>query len=168
MKFAVPKNLPMRKLIFMIPLFLFLVIAFFSWKRGERGIWHDQCKEFWQRQQWQKIMALGENLWRAGGKDTESLYFAMLASAEAKDPEALRRFSERLRGQKLLNSKIEKNLRHLSESEDAVSFVQVHRTDAVISIFLILMILTLASLKKSALLPWVSALSVLGILVLRL
>ncbi len=152
----------------MIPLFLFLAIAFFSWKRGEKGIWHSQYNEFWRQQQWQKIMAQGENLWQAGKKDTESLYFAMLASVEAKDPEALRKFSERLRSQKFLNWKVEKKLRQLSESADAVSFVQLHRTSATLAILLLLSLLSLVSLKKSDLLPWISALSVLGILVLRL
>ncbi len=66
----------------MIPLFLFLVLSFLSWKRGQEGIWHQRLVEFWQKNQWTEIMAMSANLLRAGKTDSETLYFAMLASVQ--------------------------------------------------------------------------------------
>jgi hypothetical protein len=168
MKRSVRQTLPFWKAIFVIPLFCFLVLSFLSWKRGQEGKWHEQCVEFWQKQQWQQLISLGENLWQAGQGDAEALCFAMLASSELKDSELSRKFGERLLGQKLLNQKIERSIRTVIQPDSVLSIVQLHRTVATLVLFPLLTGICTISNRKSALLPWVSVIAILGIVILRI
>lgn len=168
MKRSVRQTLPLGKAIFLIPLFCFLVLSFLSWKRGQEGRWQEQCVEFWGKQQWQELLSLGENSWQAGRRDAGALCFAMLASLEQKDPESARKFGERLLDQKLLNRTIEKNIRMVVQPDSILSIVPFHRTDLILALFLLLSVICAVSINRSVFLPWISAFSILGILILQM
>jgi hypothetical protein len=162
------KSLSLWNLVLMIPLFLFVVLSFLSWKRGQEGIWHQRLVEFWQKNQWTEIMAMSANLLRAGKTDSETLYFAMLASVQNQDLESARKFGEELINQRVLNPKIEKSIREIVMPDSILSVIQLRRTDVTMAIFLILTAGSIILIKKEGTLPWLSIASMVGIAILRI
>lgn len=160
---AIERKQAIRQIILLLPLVLFLVVSFFAWKRAQAGAWHTQITQFWEKQQWQQIISLGENLWNAGKANPEALHAAMLASLETNDSESARKFSERLIQQDVFNRKIEKNVRSIFPRTSFVSLIQVYRTDIALLIFVLLSVLCLASVKKRKLIPWITLFSLAGL-----
>jgi hypothetical protein len=152
----------------MIPVFLFIILSFLSWKRGQEGIWHQRCTEFWQEKRWIEIMAMSENLLLAGKADTEALYFAMLAAIENQNLESAQKFGEELVNQKFLNPKIEKSIRGIVVPDSILSLIRLRRTDVIIGIFVILTAGSLILIKKKGILPWVSMIAIIGIVILQI
>lgn len=160
---AVEKKQAIRQIILLLPLILFLVVSFFAWKRAQAGAWHPQITLFWEKQQWQEIISLSENLWKAGKVDPEALHAAMLASLEINDAESASKLSERLVKHDVLNRKIEKNVRSIYPRMSIASLIQVYRTDIALLLFLFLSALCLASVKKRQLIPWITIFSLAGL-----
>ena len=160
---AIEKKQAIRQIILLLPLILFLVVSFSAWKRAQTGAWHPQITQFWEKQQWQQIISLSENLWKAGKVDPEALHAAMLASLETNDVESAGKFSERLVQQDILNRRIEKNVRSIYPRTSIASLIQVYRTDIVLLLFLFLSVLCLASVKKRQLIPWITIFSLAGL-----
>jgi hypothetical protein len=156
------------KVLLTAPILIFLCLSFFAVRRGQEISRHSQCTTLWQNQQWQELNAMGENLWQAGKADTETLYFAMFASIKLKDSESIQNFNERLIEQKALNRNIEKNIRTMIPPASFLSIIRLHRTDAILVIFLFLTLLCLISMKRPRALPWISAVAILGILILQI
>ena len=154
--------------VFMIPLFLFLILSFFSWKRGQEGVWHQRCVDFWQKKQWGEIMAMGENLLSAGKADTEAIYFAMQAAVESRDLESAKTFGEGLVNQRVLNSKMEKGIQEIVTPDSILSVIRLHRTDITMAIFLVLSAFSIILIKKKVVLPWISIIAIIGIVVLKI
>jgi hypothetical protein len=152
----------------MIPLFLFLILSFLSWKRGQEGIWHQRCTKFWQEKRWTEIMAMSENLLLAGKADTEALYFAMLAAIENQNLESAQKFGEELVHQKFLNPKIEKSIRGIVVPDSILSLIRLRRTDVTMGILVILAAGSLILIKKKGILPWVSMIAIIGIVILQI
>lgn len=150
-------------------LILFLALCFHFQQKGQAGPWHSTATSLWQKEEWGKIQALGENLFRVKKEDVESYYLAMLASEHAQNSTKSRIFAERLSDTRALNWNMESEMAKVYQPETLRKRVALFRTKIVYCILMVLMLLLIVSyVRKVTLRTAPVLLSLLGIVVLFL
>ena len=153
----------------LLPLITFLILTFFAFQRGRQGPWHDSLIEFWQAQKWNEIQALADNLALVGKSDSESLYFAMMASSEQAKAEKVRHFAELLSGMKVINWRAERTLANMYQPESLLDVLSMYRTRVIlICSVLLILFLSLSLRNHENYLTWLSLISTAGSLILIL
>lgn len=141
--------LPQRSsLIATISVLIFLMLLYPAWKRGQQGALHRVSLEFWQKESWHELRSLGENLYRTGQADAESMYLAMLASQQLSNPEGVHSFAVRFLEQKALNWKMESRVSALYRPNSLREWLPLYRTRAVILLCGGLTVLLIFSILK--------------------
>ncbi len=153
-----------RRLIWFFPVVVLIVFSLYGFWHGSEGMWHDMCKDFWQKQKWHEIKALAGNLDRTNRADSETLYLATRASFLIQDPAAATYFASRYLQEHPLNWSWEMWLAKNYHPLRILERLRLYRTRAIISIFAAITILNLVSLWKSwNTLPWSAIFSTIGI-----
>lgn len=156
-----------RRLIWFLPVMILIVISLYGFWHGSEGMWHDQCKDFWQKQKWNELKALAGNLDRTSRADSETLYLATRACYLIQDPTAATYFASRYLQERPLNWSWELWLTKNYHPQRILERSRLYRTRAIISIFAAVTILNLLSLWKNwNTLPWSAIFSTLGIALL--
>ncbi len=89
---------------------LFFGLCLHFAKKAEEGPWHAVAVQLWEKQEWNKLRALGQNLTLVGKEDVETFYLAMMASEQLEDVQAAKLFASRLSDSRVLNWKLEKQI----------------------------------------------------------
>lgn len=147
-----------------------LTICFFSLcvyfsQKADQGPWHAAARELWEKEDWHKLRALGENLHQVGKEDVESFYIAMLASEQMQDPQRAQLFASLLSESRVLNWKIEKQVARVYRPESLRKSIALFRTRVVFGIAVALAALLIVSFRRKEPLQIApGALSIAGIL----
>src|ERR1041384_5121674 len=88
-------------------LIIFLALCFHFHQKAKSGPWHQTTVFLWEKEEWGKLQALGDNLFQVRKEDVESYYIAMLASREVQNGLKVKIFGARLLDTRVLNWKIE-------------------------------------------------------------
>ena len=156
-----------RHLIWFLPVVILIVISLYGFWHGSSGMWHDQCKDFWQKQKWHELKALAGNLDRTNRADSETLYLAARACYLIQDPSAATYFASRYLQERPLNWSWEMWLAKNYHPQRLMERLRLYRTRAIITIFAAVTFLNLLSLWKNwNTLPWGAIFSFLGIVLL--
>jgi hypothetical protein len=150
-------------------LLVFLALCFHLHQKGKTGPWHSTAMSLWQKEDWGKIQALGDNLFRVKKEDPESYYLAMMAAQQSQNPARVRVFAERLSTTRVLNWKMESALSAVYQPDSLRKRINIYRTRIIYAFLLLLILLIAGSFLRRE--PYHAApiiLSVLGIVVLLL
>jgi hypothetical protein len=150
-------------------LFVFLALCFHLHQKGKEGPWHSTAMLLWQKEDWGKIQALGDNLFRVKKEDPESFYLAMMAAQQNQNPAKVRIFAERLSATHVLNWKMESALASVYQPDSLLRRIALFRTRMIYALLLLLIILSAGSFLRQE--PYHAApiaLAALGIVVLLL
>ena len=150
-------------------LIFFLVICFHFHQKGKSGPWHQTAASLWEKEEWGKLQALGDNLFRVQKEDVESYYFAMLAARESQNETRLKRFGARLLDTRVLDWKVELRSAEIYRPDTLRQKLAMFRTRLIYSILLVLGVLLAISIAKRTLYHSAPiALCVVGFLILML
>jgi hypothetical protein len=150
-------------------LLVFLILCFYFQQKGRTGPWHNTAVSLWQKEEWGKLQALGDNLFRVGKEDAESYYLAMLASQQTQNAGKARLFAERLSATRVLNLKMELQTANLYQPDTLRKRIALFRTRIIYSDLLLLTLLLAVSVMRKD--PYRAApalLSIFGMIVLLL
>ena len=148
---------------------LFLVLCFHFHQKGKTGPWHQTAVSLWEKEEWGKLQALGDNLFRVQKEDVESYYFAMLASKETQNEPRIKLFGARLLDTKVLNWKLESRSAEIYHPDTLRQKLALFRTRAIYSVLLVLGVLLGISIAQKTLYHSAPiALCVVGFLILML
>jgi hypothetical protein len=130
-------------------LILFLAVCFYLHKLGEPGPWHAKAISLWDKEEWGKIQALGDNLFRVRKPDPEAYYLAMMASMQSQNFPKAKVFAEHLSETRVLNWKMETELAKVYQPDSLRKRVSIFRTRIVYALLLsMILILALSILRK--------------------
>jgi|GEM_PF-3713553 len=150
-------------------IFLFLVLCFYYHQKGRTGQWHSTTVSLWQKEDWGKLQALGDNLYRVGKEDTEAYFLAMLASEQAQNAAKTKLFAERLANTRVLNWKMETQLDRIYQPDSLRKRITLFRTRIIYSVlFLLALLLAVSVARKNPYRMAPAILSVFGMIVLLL
>ena len=150
-------------------LFIFLALCFHFQQKGKTGPWHSTAMSLWQKEDWGKIQALGDNLFRVKKEDPEAFYLAMMAAQQNQNPAKVRIFAERLSATHVLNWKMESTLAGVYQPDSLRKRIALFRTRIIYALLLFLTILIGGSFLRRE--PYHAApitLAAMGIVVLLL
>ncbi len=148
---------------------LFVGSSLYFARKGVEGPWHARAVELWEKEEWQNLRALGENLHQTGKEDVESYYLAMRASEQLQDPAGVQLFAARLTESRALNWTLEQQTAKLYKPHSLRKRITLFRTRIVFAASIILFLLLIVSLRKRE--PYTIApalISVAGLVVLVL
>jgi hypothetical protein len=132
-----------RDLITGAVLLLFLLLCFSLHQKGKAGPWHATAMSLWQKEEWGKILALGDNLFRVKKEDPESFYLAMMAAEQSQNAAKAKIFAQRLFETRVLNWRMETDLAKIYQPDSWRNRIAIFRT-RIIYAFLLLLILLVA------------------------
>ena len=162
-------SLKSRDLITGCVLLMFLALCFHFQQKSQAGPWHSTAAALWQNEEWGKVQALGDNLFRVGKEDVESYYLAMLASHYSGNAARASLFAERLSATRMLNWRMETQMAKIYSPDSLRKRIALFRTKSIYSVLLTLMVLLAVSYARNE--PYrvaAAILSLLGIIVLFL
>jgi hypothetical protein len=148
---------------------LFVISSLYLARKGSEGPWHAKAMELWEKEDWQSLCALSENLHQTGKGDVESYYLAMRASEQLQDPAGVQLFAARLTGSRVLNWALEKHAARLYKPDSLRKRIALFRTRIVFAASGVLFLLLILSLRKKE--PYKVApalISAVGLMVLML
>jgi hypothetical protein len=148
---------------------IFLVLSWTSVRRGQEGVWHGRCVDFWKKRQWIELKTLAQNLETAGRADAEALYFGMLAANQIRDSLGTKELGIKLLRSRALNIKMETKTATILTPRSAREYAALFRTRSVLLLWIALGALQLVNgIGRNYAPAWISIISVFGILILML
>lgn len=148
---------------------LFFSLCIYFAQKGKEGPWHATAMELWQKEEWQKLRALGENLNQVGKEDIEAFYVAMIASEQLQDEERAKFFASRISDSRVLNWRMEQRISRVYKPDSLRKSISLFRTRIVFGIATVLLIVMIFSLRRKTPVQIAPALlSSFGILILFL
>ena len=142
-------TLKFRYLIPALIILLFVGSSLYFARKGTEGPWHTRALQLWEKEEWQNLRALGENLYQTGKEDVEAYYLAMLASEQLQDPAGVQMFAARLSESRALNWKLEQHMAKSYKPDSLRKRIALFRTRIVFAASIILFLLLILSLRKS-------------------
>ena len=129
-------------------LIVFLALCFYFHQKGRTGPWHSKAISLWRQEDWGKIQALGENLFRVKKQDPEAFYLAMMAAQQSQNLAKARIFAERLSATRVLNWKMESALAKVYQPETLRKRIAIFRTRIIYALLLLLVLLIVGSFLR--------------------
>jgi hypothetical protein len=150
-----------------LPVTVFLLLAFAALRRGGLSPWHERCAQLYRQAAWHEMAALAGNLNAIGRPDPETLFWALLASTKLDERSETGRFADLLLRQRALNWRIESEAARLYQPPGRLDRLLMYRARAVLALLLLTAATQAASLlTRRDPLPWAGALAALGCLLL--
>lgn len=159
----------LAKTVLVLPVAVFLVLAFAGLRRGGLSPWHERCEQFCRQSDWREMEALAENLNAVGKPDTETLFWGLLASTKLDDGSNRSRFADLLLRQRALNWRVESEASRLYQPAGRLDRLLMYRARAMLALLLLAILAQATSLlTRKDPLPWAGVLAVLGCILLLL
>ena len=166
MRFAAGNTL---KAITLISLVLFLMQAGVSIWRGTLHLTRRDYVTFWERQQWHELKALAGNLDRLGQADAQVLCLGLLACEGMQQKAGAEFFAAKLLQEKVLNLRVETLIQKHLIPDSLRKRIGLYRTRGSFALFALLAMLNvLYGIRRAPVLPWITALSISGCLLLAI
>ena len=158
-----------RLLIPAILTIVFLSLCVHFARKVKDGPWHSTTVDLWEREEWNKLRSLGENLHSVGKEDVEAFHAAMMASQQLNDSSGTQFFASLLSDSRALNWKLEKEISAIHQPDSFRKRMALFRTRLVIAASLMLFVSIFLSWRKKEAYPFApAAISIGGMLILWL
>jgi hypothetical protein len=154
------------RVLMVVPLLAFLALCLVFQQNGKEGPWHQRCIDLWKTQQWPAIAALAENLDAIGKPDTETYFFATMASMQQESTAQTRLMATRLLRQRFINRQFETQIAREFHPQGFTEFARLRRSTFAMGILILVGILNVIALKWKHAGGWVTVLSALGCAIL--
>jgi len=159
----------LRTLLLLLPAAAFWLLAMEGIHRGSEGPWHDECARLWKDSHWRELQSLADNLWAVGDCDSESLFFAVLASGPLQEHARAQIHAARYLKTRALNWNRETRIRPLFQPPGLRQRIGLYRAHLAYALLILITVLNFGSfLARADLLPWTCFISALGCIILLL
>ena len=148
---------------------LFLSFCVHFARKATEGPWHSTAVDLWEKEEWNKLRSLGENLNRIGKEDVEAFHVAMMASRQLNDSSREQHFATLLSDTRVLNWKLEQEIAGIYQPDTFRKRIALFRTRLVIAVSIVLFASLLLSWQRKE--PYQVApavISIVGMLILWL
>jgi hypothetical protein len=159
-------ELKTSRVMMVVPLLVFLALSLVFQQNGKDGPWHERCIGLWKAQQWPEIIALAENLSAIGKPDTETYFFAAMASIQQANTGQTNLLAARLLQQRFLNRRFETQIAGDFHPQTLIQLLRLRRSTVVLALLILVSILSILALKWRAAGGWITALTSLGCVLL--
>jgi hypothetical protein len=109
----------------------FLILCFHFHEKGKPGPWHQRAVTLWEKEEWGKLQALADNLFRVQKEDVEADYLAMLASRQTQNEPRVKLFGARLLDTGVINWNIELQSAEVFHPDTLRQKLAIFRTRAI-------------------------------------